>query len=214
MLLLFVVSLFTLILFHFFFFFFFLFFFFLTLSFPSTGHAMPFEQRETLKKKIAPGKLLRGGHIDFLDDPRIICNPRTVLNLRFEADRKKWEGYGVRYIQLTAGKAFEKYNIETKEVRDWMVATIKTISFLRRESLPLFVHCRYGKDRTGIVVACILLLLGFPKYIIIMEYLQSVEGVVKQKWIEKILNEMPDDPILAREQFPGTNFENLEHLFR
>ena len=48
---------------------------------------------------------------------------------------------------------------------------------------PVLVHCLSGKDRTGIVICVILLIIGIEKKIIIEEYLLS-EGEVKIEWIQ------------------------------
>eukprot|EP00966_Prymnesium_polylepis_P212444 4921202-Prymnesium_polylepis.1 len=38
---------------------------------------------------------------------------------------------------------------------------------------PVLIHCRSGRDRTGVVVAAVLSLLGVPEHLIIAEYARS-----------------------------------------
>ena len=51
---------------------------------------------------------------------------------------------------------------------------------------PVLIHCTSGKDRTGIVVAALLLVLGVPEELIIEEYLLS-DGEVRARWIEQAI---------------------------
>jgi len=43
--------------------------------------------------------------------------------------------------------------------------------FADPEQYPILIHCTQGKDRTGIVVALLLLMLDVPKYTVIEDYL-------------------------------------------
>jgi protein tyrosine/serine phosphatase len=52
---------------------------------------------------------------------------------------------------------------------------------------PLFVHCNSGKDRTGVVSACLLLILGVPVDVIVREYMLS-EGKVHEQTIMKAID--------------------------
>jgi protein-tyrosine phosphatase len=62
---------------------------------------------------------------------------------------------------------------------------------LENENLkyPILIHCLSGKDRTGIVVAALLLILGLNENEIKEEYLLS-EGEVKLELIQKSLDGM------------------------
>ncbi|RYO84368.1 hypothetical protein DL766_007655 [Monosporascus sp. MC13-8B] len=48
-------------------------------------------------------------------------------------------------------------------------------------SLPLLVHCTQGKDRTGLVVALVLMILGVPTEAINHDYLLSRDGLRSEK---------------------------------
>ena len=45
--------------------------------------------------------------------------------------------------------------------------------FTRAEALPAIIHCRQGKDRTGIMVALLLLLLGVDEATVVVDYTKS-----------------------------------------
>ena len=176
---------------------------------PSLSH----NDRRAAVNAVGVGKLLRGGQIAFVEGPASIGYPKTILNIRMEPDEPRWEGVGVVYAHIPAGKAQENYNIEEEEVRLWILQTISFISNLSSDRLPLYIHCRFGKDRTGIIVALLLSLLGVPRELIILEYLMST-GHVKREYIEKVLSTFPADPEEAKKLFPHANFQNLAFLFR
>jgi protein-tyrosine phosphatase len=58
-------------------------------------------------------------------------------------------------------------------------------------SYPVIIHCTAGKDRTGVVSALLLELLGVPRQQIVDDYLlSSGTGAVDQDWIQAALNEV------------------------
>ncbi|XP_019852732.1 PREDICTED: uncharacterized protein LOC109582458 [Amphimedon queenslandica] len=58
------------------------------------------------------------------------------------------------------------------------------------ENLPVLIHCVYGKDRTGVLVALILDCIGVESETIAMDYASSEDGLVSMR------NEMYDDLIV------------------
>ncbi|CAG8507948.1 4512_t:CDS:2 [Ambispora gerdemannii] len=64
---------------------------------------------------------------------------------------------------------FEGCHDETRKIFETMTD---------KQNLPLFVHCTYGKDRTGFVVALTLSLLGISDEVIIAEYVQSHQNLL------------------------------------
>lgn len=126
-------------------------------------------------KVLPENKLLRGGKTDFVESLAEIGNPGTIINLRQGHDGKD---FGIAYYHFPLENKVEKYYTEHKEVRNWLNGIIQ---FFEREDLkyPVLIHCLSGKDRTGIVIAAILLVLNIEPDIIMQEYLLS-EGEVNE----------------------------------
>jgi protein-tyrosine phosphatase len=68
------------------------------------------------------------------------------------------------------------------------------------------IHCTSGKDRTGVVVAALLTILGIDRSIIIEEYLLS-DGEVHSDWIETALDGMTN----PEEYFKCVNLKAVVH---
>lgn len=135
-------------------------------------------------KEILPeGKIFRGGSIDYIQTLKEIESPSTIFNLRNGHDSNIFDA---QYFQFPMKNKVEKYDTSQKEVRVWLNSIFATI-ISQEIQFPLFIHCLSGKDRTGIVVASLLLLLGIDREYIIDEYLLS-DGEVKREWIEMSLD--------------------------
>lgn len=133
------------------------------------------------------GKLLRGGSIDYIKNLEEIENPQSIFNLRNGDDANLID---VDYYHFPMSNKIEKYDTSQKEVRLWLNEMMSLFE-LPDFKYPVFVHCLSGKDRTGIVIAVILLILGIDLETIKEEYLLS-EGEVKKELIELSLNGMED----------------------
>ena len=75
---------------------------------------------------------------------------RTVLDLRGALDHKGWEqqaveAAGMRYIRIGMSGFFAP----SDHAMDKILATLDDPSLG-----PIFVHCRRGADRSGVVIAC------------------------------------------------------------
>ena len=81
---------------------------------------------------------------------------------RFDAD----------YRHFPISNDHEKYETRTPEVRRWLQDIFQCLAadMLR---YPILFHCTSGKDRTGVVIAVLLLSLGIEREFIIEEYLLS-----------------------------------------
>lgn len=132
-------------------------------------------------------KLFRGGKIDFVTDAAMIQNPATILNLRRGADPQH---LAASYAHISASNDLEKYDTSNREVRGWLN---DVVSFFADPDtkFPVLIHCTSGKDRTGIVVAALLTIVGIDRSIIIDEYLFS-DGEVHLDWIEMALEGLAD----------------------
>lgn len=116
------------------------------------------------------GRLLRGGKFDQLATPADIGDPRTILNLRRGPDPSLF--HGVDGIHVPASNDLENYDTSQRTVRAWLEKALGVLA-APATRWPVYVHCTSGRDRTGIVVAASLLLVGLPRAVIIEEFLLS-----------------------------------------
>jgi protein-tyrosine phosphatase len=139
------------------------------------------------EKVLKENQLLRGGSIDYVNTLDEIGNTKSIINLRNSQDP---EIFTLDYFHFPMSNKIEKYDTSQKEVRIWLNQIIKTFEDPKLE-FPVLVHCLSGKDRTGIVICVILLIIGIEKKIIIEEYLLS-EGEVKIEWIQLAIDGIQD----------------------
>ena len=119
---------------------------------------------------IPAGRLCRGGRFDALTTAADLGHPRTILNLRRGPDSKHLEG--VRYVQVAAANDVENYDTKERGTRKWIAAALDVLVNPGTD-WPIYMHCTSGRDRTGVVVAAALLLIGVPRAIVVEEYLLS-----------------------------------------
>ena len=144
------------------------------------------------EKNIFPTqKILRGGSTDFIKNIAEIGNPGTIINLRKGSDLHTFD---LDYYHFPISNKYEKYYTEQSEVRTWLNQIVKLFEDPMLK-YPVFIHCLSGKDRTGIVVAALLLTAGIDRQTILEEYLLS-EGEVKAEWINAAI-----DGILQHKQY-------------
>jgi protein-tyrosine phosphatase len=133
-------------------------------------------------------RLLRGDALHRLDDEARATlsdlRVRTVVDLRedFEArlSPDALDGTGIDVLRLPlfrfAGDSFGRAPDDLKTVYDHMVddcgAALATAvgHVAAPHAQPVLVHCSAGKDRTGVVVALVLSLLGVPDEVIAEDY--------------------------------------------
>ncbi len=152
-----------------------------------------------LDKPVLPeGKLYRGGSIDYIKATSEIAHCNTIINLRKRAD---FEDFKVNYLHFSMANTIEKYDTSQNEVKRWLNAIIKTFESPELP-YPALIHCLSGKDRTGIVIAALLLILGLNKASIIEDYLLS-EGEVTTELITLAIDGMT--PI--NDYFSGLNLD-------
>lgn len=133
-------------------------------------------------KIMREGQLYRGGKTDYCKDAAEIGNPRTIINLRQGKDKKD---FGANMLHFPIYNDYEKYNTTVPEVRQWLNEIFRI--FENKDlTLPLFIHCLSGKDRTGIVVGTLLMLLEIPVETIVEEYLLSLGDVRKELFISAL----------------------------
>jgi protein-tyrosine phosphatase len=104
------------------------------------------------------------------------------VNLRVNADPRS---FGARTCHLPAPGRIDRYDTGAREVRRWLNDVLAAVAS-EDVRWPVFVHCVSGKDRTGVVVASLLTVLGVPRHVVVDEYLWS-DGDVRRDWIEGAL---------------------------
>eukprot|EP00591_Stephanopyxis_turris_P000455 CAMPEP_0195523554 /NCGR_PEP_ID=MMETSP0794_2-20130614/22819_1 /TAXON_ID=515487 /ORGANISM="Stephanopyxis turris, Strain CCMP 815" /LENGTH=170 /DNA_ID=CAMNT_0040653577 /DNA_START=46 /DNA_END=555 /DNA_ORIENTATION=- len=103
------------------------------------------------------GILYRGGSIGYCSWESVGC-PATVINLRFEEDEKRWNTENTTYIHCPIANKIEKYETSQQQVKRWLTDIMHHLSSAKT---PILLHCKAGRDRTGIAIAVLLrILLG------------------------------------------------------
>jgi protein-tyrosine phosphatase len=132
-------------------------------------------------------RLYRGGKIDFVQDPAHIGYPASIINLRQAIDP---EFHNAALLYLPTPNNYRVYDTTDRDVRAWLNDVM--MAFANPDlAYPVLIHCRSGKDRTGVAVAALLRILGVPDEIIVEEYLLS-EGSVSEQRIQVALAGMKD----------------------
>lgn len=129
------------------------------------------------------GRLLRGGKFDGLASAADLGHPRTILNLRRGPDSRHLPD--VAYIHVPAANDVENYDTTHREVRQWLARALSVLAS-PATAWPVYVHCTSGRDRTGIVVACALRMIGVPREVVVEEFLLS-DGA-ERELIERALD--------------------------
>jgi len=139
------------------------------------------------KPLLPKSRLYRGGKLDFVRSASEIGNPATIINLRTGPDNNI---FGADYYHFPISNDYERYKTSCREIRIWLN---RVIGVFETESThyPALIHCASGKDRTGVVVASLLRIIGILDPIIVEEYLLSV-GEVKQELIQLALDGIGD----------------------
>ena len=139
------------------------------------------------------GRLYRGGTLRHIRSLDVVGNPKTVFNLQKGPDPVFPE---VTSFHFPISNDYEKYETSTREVRAWLCDILGVLG--KGISFPLYVHCLSGKDRTGVVVATFLEVLGIPRECTVEEYMLS-EGDVARCRIETALHGItPVDSVFKR----------------
>ena len=112
--------------------------------------------------------LFRGGTVNELFDENELPAVRSILNLRSGPD-KEFDGFN--QFHIPAVDSVENYLTQNGQVRNWANRALSSLS--GENTFPLLVHCTAGKDRTGVIIALILLAIGVDKEHVIEEYMQT-----------------------------------------
>jgi protein-tyrosine phosphatase len=128
---------------------------------------------------------------------------RTVLDLRTEgelSERGQFEAarLGASYHHLPVLESIWDHDLATADVEPHEFLAARYLDMLdvgghaiasavrclaEPDALPLVFHCAAGKDRTGVVAAVVLSLLGVPESVIAHDYSLSAPGMERfQEW--------------------------------
>ncbi|XCN74139.1 MAG: tyrosine-protein phosphatase [Candidatus Electrothrix aestuarii] len=129
------------------------------------------------------GMLYRGGTVNKLADESELPDVQTILNLRTEEDQVF---PSKNQLHIPAIDSAGNYLTLNGTVRDWVNKV--TASICEEGAFPLLLHCTYGKDRTGIITALLLLAIGIERPVIIEEYMQT-EGLTSDGDVRLALKE-------------------------
>lgn len=124
--------------------------------------------------RIAHGVLFRCGlqssHSTHWED---LGSPAVKLNLRPGPDDLPSMGPSVEE-NLKAPKDTERYDFSDERVQRWVFDVMRGIA--TAPSTPVLVHCKSGKDRTGVVMAAVCAAMGVSKRVVRDEFLLSTGG--------------------------------------
>jgi protein-tyrosine phosphatase len=141
---------------------------------------------------VAPGRLYRGASMHRLEADHLEAvaplGIRTAIDLRSseEVERGTFAGGAVRHLPIfEVGPTFsEPVEYIARTLADaylWMLsegaASIRVALAILGEprDLPAVVYCAAGKDRTGVVIAIVLRLLGVEREVVAADYALSDE---------------------------------------
>ncbi len=120
------------------------------------------------EKIICERILFRGGRIDFIHSLEEVGAPQTIINLRKGPD----PAFPAKQFHFPAQDDVENYDSSNRHVQRWIISVIEKLAE-DECPVPILIHCASGRDRTGIVVASLLLAIGVPAFIVEDEYLFS-----------------------------------------
>eukprot|EP00928_Gymnodinium_smaydae_P076566 TRINITY_DN59606_c0_g1_i1.p1 TRINITY_DN59606_c0_g1~~TRINITY_DN59606_c0_g1_i1.p1 ORF type:complete len:316 (-),score=36.19 TRINITY_DN59606_c0_g1_i1:119-1033(-) len=114
--------------------------------------------------------LLRGPWLARRTHAQLGC-PRTIINLRCEPDDVSHlvEPSLVRLRHFKMANKANVYDTQSREVRTWLANILRL--FEHRVEFPVLIHCKHGRDRTGVAIAVLLTILGVSRYAVTEEFL-------------------------------------------
>lgn len=152
-------------------------------------------------RRVRRGLLVRSDNLSGLTDAGAVAlvrhlSPALVIDLRTEHECAR-EGRGlaevgrIRYVNLplqpkaalspeqaAQGLATNLYDDYVLQVRDNGEQLLAGLSLLAEEgALPAVVHCTAGKDRTGVLVALLLDLLGVEREAVVADYAETTRNM-------------------------------------
>jgi len=114
------------------------------------------------------GILYRGGTVNELFDETELPDVSCILSLRTGKDKRFNQKH---QIHIPAVDTVENYLTSNGKVRGWANRVLAAMN--NEIAFPILIHCTAGKDRTGVIIALILLAIDIHVDIIEEEYLQT-----------------------------------------
>jgi tyrosine-protein phosphatase SIW14 len=100
-------------------------------------------------RELDPGRIYRGGQPETLTDYALLqkVGIRTIINMKtteeeIESEARLAEAFGIRMISRPINPVFGLSDEELDEIQSFMMDP---------RLQPVFIHCRHGKDRTGLM---------------------------------------------------------------
>ncbi len=102
---------------------------------------------------------------------------RTVVDLRRSAEASlecvSWEDHGVHYVRCPVSAGGEsswraRYHSYLTHLPETVVEAVRQVTTV--EAHPVLFHCAAGKDRTGVVAALVLAVLGVDRGVVVADY--------------------------------------------
>jgi protein-tyrosine phosphatase len=157
---------------------------------------------------VPKGRLFRCGTIDYIPWTEL-GSPATIINLRMMEDKAQSlslpQASAVQLLHFPVANNLDKYNTNNKEIREWLVKVIQVFEHTHKDeddrvqttiNYPVLIHCLAGRDRTGVLVAVLLRILGVEEEIVVQEFMLSAEA--KESDIRRALLPFRDNSGIER----------------
>ena len=145
-----------------------------------------------------PQTLYRGGSIWTVSKPSEIANIRTIVNLTRGGDPSIPK---TQQVHVPAPHSVDIYAMNKGHNLKWIASVLEALTSEELQ-LPVLVHCVAGKDRTGLVIAAVLVLCGVPEEVIEKDYLTS-SGTLEPAKFKLALKEMTHPNFLGKKRPSG-----------
>jgi len=154
------------------------------------------KKQTNLLSSLSCGRLIRCGQLCTHHNRDIIGNPAVIINLRYSNDAEEayhpslLDDENVTLYHIPAENSLEKYNTGNRAVAKWIASGLRTIQNLSSSrhpntTTPILIHCRSGRDRTGVLIAALLLALGIDASLIKSEFLLSTGS--EERYIDQAI---------------------------
>ncbi len=117
---------------------------------------------------------------------------RTVVDLRRGAEASlecvSWEDHGVRYVRCPVSAGGEsswraRYASYLTHLPETVVEAVRQVTTV--ETHPVLFHCAAGKDRTGVVAALVLAVLGVDREVVVADY--TLTGAALEPIMQRLM---------------------------